>query len=128
MIVKSLFALYCAPDFNAILYKPLYHKGRFIIPPSETVKHINQQDFKFPLHSLALDFLDGVPFLCGLLKPGDFLFVKLLFDAPVGVAGDKLPAVLLLHRNVVLFNLPHGRHSIKAINTFCVFHTYTSFF
>ena len=128
MIVKSLFALYRAPDFNAILYEPLHHKGRLVIPPSEPVKHINQQDFKFPLDGLALDFLDGVPFLCRLLKPGDSFFIEFFFDVPIRMAGDKFPAILLLHGNIVFFNLSHCGHSVQAVNALFVFHTYTPFF
>ena len=42
MIIEPLLALSGAPDLNALLDKPLYHEGSFIVASAQTVKHENQ--------------------------------------------------------------------------------------
>ena len=77
MVVKSLLALTDAPYRNTVAHQPLHHKGRLIIPPSDTVKHVNQQNIKFPSHGILTDLYDRIPLLHGQLIAGDALFREL---------------------------------------------------
>ena len=117
MIVKTLLALHGAPYFDILLDEPLHHKGRFIVLASQAVKHEYQQNIKFSLQGHLLYLLNGVPVLGGDLDAGNALLGKFLDDFPSGVLFAKLPAILLLHGDVVLFHLSHGGHPVQTDNT-----------
>ena len=127
MIIKSLLSFYSTPDLNAIAYKPLHYKRSFVITASQTVKHIDQQNIKFSLYSIPLDFLYRVPVFRRNLKTGNTLFVNFLFNTPILTTGHKFPTKLFLHGNIIFFYLPNRRHTIKAIYSFNIFHNYTPF-
>ena len=114
--------LHRAPNFNPVFHKPLNDKRRFIIPATEAVEHKHQKNIKFPFDCVCLDFLNGVPIFCGNLEAGNAFFVEFLRDDPVLLPRRKFVAALSLHRNIVLFYLSDGRHSIKAIYTLIVIH------
>lgn len=117
MIVKPLLSLHGAPNLDAVLHEPFHHKGRFIVPAAQAVKHEHQQDVKLALQGHPLDFLDGVPILGRLLEAGNALLGKLLDDLPFVLTLDKLTAKLLLHGNVVFLHLPHRGNTVKTDNT-----------
>lgn len=119
MIIKPLLSLHSTPYFDAVLYKPLDYKRRLIVLAAQAVEHEYQQNVKPALQGQFLDFLNSVPVLCGLLEPGYAFLGKLLDDFPASLPLNKLPAKLFLHRDVVFFNLPYRRDTVKAYNVLC---------
>ena len=55
MIFKPLFPLHHTPDSNSIFDEPLHHKGRFVVPPPQTIKHEHQQHIKLLQDCRLLD-------------------------------------------------------------------------
>ena len=123
VVIKPLFSLPRAPDLDALLHEPLHHEGRFIIPPTETVEHKNEQHIELVLCCSFLDFHDRVP-VCGAdLVPGDTLLRYLIDDLPVRMRFCVLPAGQSLHWDVIVIHLTNRRHPVKA-NDF--FHSFSS--
>ena len=85
MGVKALFALSGAPDFDALLGKPLHNEGRFIFASTEAVKHENQQDVELMSYGPLLDFHDGITGIGADLVAGDALFGNFIDDLPIRV-------------------------------------------
>ena len=117
MGVKTLLTFHGAPDFNALLDKPLHDKRRFIVPAAQAVKHENQQNIKLAFQGHFLNFLYCVSVLGGDFEAGNSFFGKFFHDLPAGLPTAKLPAILLLHGNVVLFHLAYRGYTVKAHHT-----------
>ena len=118
MVVKPLLALLGAPDLDPILDEPLHHKGRLIFLAPQPVKHKDEQDVELPHGRFTLDLLNGIPILRGDLKAGDALLGKLPDDVPAFFLRE-LMAALLLHGDVIFFNLSLGGYAVQAANPFC---------
>ena len=115
MVVKALLPFSDAPDRNTVAHQPLHRKGRLIVPTSDSVKHVDLQDIKFPRYGILTDLHDCIPLLHSQLIAGDTLFRKFPQNLPAallskGLAGNSL------HRNIILFHLSSVRHTIEAIN------------
>ena len=104
MGIKSLFPLHRAPDLDSVLHEPFNHKGRFVLLAAEAVKHEHQQNVKFALSRIPLDVLDRITVLCRNFEAGDAFFRKLLCNLP-SVGLGKFMALLLLHRDIIFFDL-----------------------
>ena len=109
--VEPLLSLVHAPDFDALLRKPLHDKGRFIITATETVKHEHQQDVKLALHCGLLDFLEFVTLFGRFFEAGNAFFGKFLDDLPA-LTFCKVAAGFFLHGDVILFDLSFGRNTV----------------
>ena len=105
MVVKTLLAFLCAPNLNSVFYKPFYDKRRFILLAAQTVKHEYKKNIKFTYCSVLLDFLNRVAVFCGDFETRDAFFTEFFDNFPVVLVSDKLVAPLLLHGNIILFNL-----------------------
>ena len=114
MVVEPLLSLLGTPHLDAVLDEPLHHKRRLILLAAQPVEHEHQQDIEFVLRRVPLDLLDSVTVFRGNLKTGNPLLRKLPGNAPALLSG-KLPAPLLLHRDVVLLHLAFGGNPIEAI-------------
>ena len=110
--IKPLLALLGAPYLDAVLHKPLHHKGRLVIFAAQAVKHEHKQDVKCALQGQLLDFLHSVPVFGRNLEARNPFFGKLPDDLPSGLTLGKLPAILFLHGNIVLFYLSHSGNSV----------------
>ncbi|MBR5382501.1 MAG: hypothetical protein IK133_01635, partial [Clostridia bacterium] len=58
MCIEPLLSLPSAPDFDALLYEPLYHKRRFVFPTAQSIEHEHQQNVELLCHGSSLDLND----------------------------------------------------------------------
>lgn len=107
MVVEFLLPFFGAPDLDAVLDELLHDEGRFIFLSAQAVKHKYQQNIKLPLCGILLNLLYGVAVFCGNLEAGDAFFGKLFQDRP-SLLFREIMAVLLLHRDIILFDLVFG--------------------
>lgn len=63
MVVKALLPFTDASDRNTVAHQPLHRKGRLIVPTSDSVKHVDLQDIKFPRYGILTDLHDCIPLL-----------------------------------------------------------------
>lgn len=69
MVVKSLFALLCAPDLDAVFDEPFHHERRFVGNPANAVEHLDQQNVKFFFSARSLMFCSLSRFSAHTLWP-----------------------------------------------------------
>ena len=104
MVVKALLPFTYAPDSNTVPRQPFHYKRRLIVPPPDPVKHIHQQNVKFPGEGIFPNLQNGIPLLHGQLVAGNTFFSKLLDDLPTSFLG-KCAAGDALHRDIVFLSL-----------------------
>ena len=111
MVIKPLLAFLGAPNLDAVVDEPFHNERCFVIAPAKAVKHENKKDVKGVQCRLALDFLYGVALLGGDLEAGHAFLGKLSNNVPTHLCGE-LMASLLLHGDVILFDLSNGRNTV----------------
>ena len=121
MGVKPLFALFHAPNVDAMSGKPLHYKRRLVGNPPDPVKHEHQQDIEFIVQCSRFDDLNNIP-----LGSSDFMSrntVLLFFkdDGPPLLLTESM-AGNSLHGNVrfivvVMVYLLFCRYTIQATDT-----------
>ena len=57
VVVKPLFALLGAPNFDAVLDEPFHNERRFVCDSADTVEHEHQQDIEFLFQRKLFDCL-----------------------------------------------------------------------
>lgn len=117
MVIKPLLAFLGAPNLDAVVDEPFHNERCFVIAPAKAVKHENKKDVKGVQCRLALDFLYGVALLGGDLEAGHAFLGKLSNNVPTHLCGE-LMASLLLHGDVILFDLLQRGNAIQAANSF----------
>jgi len=117
MVIKPLLALLGAPNLDAVVDEPFHNEGCFIIAPAKAVKHENKENVKGVQCSFTLDILYSVALLCGDLEAGHAFLRKLSNNVPTHLCGE-LMASLLLHGDVILFDLLQRGNAIQAANSF----------
>ena len=108
MVVKSLFALFDAPDLDAVFHKPLNDERCFIITAADAVKHEYEQNIKLLCERFLLDLNQRVAILSLRFVTRNALFGNFVHQFPIRMLSDKLPACDALHGNIVMVNLPDG--------------------
>ena len=116
--VEPLLTLAGRPDLDTLLHEPLHHEGRLVLPASQPVEHENEQHIELMLCCSLLDFHDSVSLIRADLIPGHSLLRDLVHDLPVRMGGCVLPAGQLLHRDVIVVDLPDGGDAVKANYSF----------
>ena len=111
MRIKSLLTFVYAPDLDPLLREPFHDKGRFVVTPTQTVKHEHQQNIKLSGSSSLLKQLELIAVFCRFLKTGNAFFGKLLDDFPA-LPFCKFVAGFFLHGYVILFDLSNGRNTV----------------
>ena len=111
MRIKSLLTFVYAPDLDPLLREPFHDKGRFVVTPTQTVKHEHQQNIKLSGSSRLLKQLELIAVFCRFLKTGNAFFGKLLDDFPA-LPFCKFVAGFFLHGYVILFDLSNGRNTV----------------
>ena len=111
MGIKTLLTFIYAPDLDPLLREPFHDKGRFVVTPTQTVKHEHQQNIKLSGSSSLLKQLELIAVFCRFLKTGNAFFGKLLDDFPA-LPFCKFVAGFFLHGYVILFDLSNGRNAV----------------
>ena len=111
MGIKTLLTFIYAPDLDPLLREPFHDKGRFVVTPTQTVKHEHQQNIKLSGSSRLLKQLELIAVFCRFLKTGNAFFGKLLDDFPA-LPFCKFVAGFFLHGYVILFDLSNGRNTV----------------
>ena len=111
MGIKTLLTFIYAPDLDPLLREPFHDKGRFVVTPTQTVKHEHQQNIKLSGSSSLLKQLELIAVFCRFLKTGNAFFGKLLDDFPA-LPFCKFVAGFFLHGYVILFDLSNGRNTV----------------
>lgn len=117
MVIKPLLAFLGAPNLDAVVDEPFHNERCFVIAPAKAVKHENKKDVKGVQCRLALNLLYGVALLGGDLEAGYAFLGKLSNNVPTHLCGE-LMASLLLHGDVILFDLLQRGNAIQAANSF----------
>ena len=116
MIVKPLLTLLGTPYPDAVLNKPLYHKGRFVSDTPDAVKHEHQQNIELALLGKLLDGLNLVPIFGPYLVAGHAVLLFLVDDHPAHLICE-LVTLAALHGDVglvfiVIVHLLVGGYSV----------------
>ena len=121
MGVKPLFALFYAPNMDAVSGKPLYYKGGFVGDAPDPVEHEHQQNIKLIVQRPRFDDLNDVPLFGSDFMSGDtvLLFFKndgpsLLLTEPM--AGDSLHGDIRFIVAVIV-HLLFCRYTVQAADT-----------
>lgn len=117
MVIKPLLAFLGAPDLDAVVDEPFHNEGCFVIAAAKAVKHENKENVKGVQCSFTLNLLYGVALLGGHFEAGDTFLGKLSNNVPTHLCGE-LMASLLLHGDVILFDLLQRGNAIQAANSF----------
>lgn len=120
MGIKTLLTLLGTPYPDAVLNKPLYHKGRFVSDTPDAVKHEHQQNIELALLGPFLDDLELIAVFGPYLVAGHAVLLFLVNNRPAHLFTEAvtLPA---LHGDVglafiVIVHLLVGGHSIQTVN------------
>ena len=121
MIIKTLFALLCAPDPNSVLDKSFYNKRRFVGDTPDSVKHKHKQDIELALAGKLLDSLYFVTVLGTDFVTGYAVLLFFVDDRPAHFV-SKAVAGFALHRDirfiiVVVIHLLVRRNTVQTANS-----------
>lgn len=117
MVVKPLLAFLGTPDLNAVVDEPFHNEGCFVIAAAKAIKHENKEDVKGVQCGFTLNLLYSVALLCGDLEAGYAFLRKFTDDVPAHLCGE-LMASLLLHGDVIFFDLLQRGNAVQAANSF----------
>ena len=82
MVIKTLFALLCAPNLNTVLNEPLDNERRFVGDTSDSVKHKYKQDIELALAGKLFDRLNFVTIFGTDLMTGYAVLLFFVNDRP----------------------------------------------
>ena len=101
MALHLLLTFHHAPHFDTVLGKPFEYKRRFVLYPSETVEHKDEQNIELVSQCGFFELLDRISVIRRHAESGNALLFLFHYYRPA-VSLSELSAGLSLHRNIIL--------------------------